>query len=135
MSSHRDQHSSASTPNAGKKKEKLAEVIITPDHLTTGFLEDAQIIVQLFFDQFFLTLNILVKNGVNMFTHTHVVGDLRETPQNCDKWIVRRVASQVKNTCIAFFSFVVHKIVFNIPRLPHHIKVNVSICPKLIFKI
>jgi len=30
--------------------QKLVEVVITPDHLTTGLLEDFQLVVQLIFD-------------------------------------------------------------------------------------
>lgn len=50
--------------NSNEHNKILAEIVITPDHLTNGFLEDSQLVIQLFIDQFFLTMRIMARKGM-----------------------------------------------------------------------
>eukprot|EP00347_Sterkiella_histriomuscorum_P006181 403353751 len=109
----------------------MAEIVISPDHLTNGFLEDAQLVIQLFIDQFFLTMRIMVKRGFTVFTYKSPgIVDTREQSSedsNFDsKSCGRKIYEVIKNSLIAFFSFTVHRLFLNLPQLPRYIKVNTA---------
>lgn len=87
--------------------------------------------VEIALDQFFLTLKILIRNGIESYTSPSVdianpeeVKELMTNPNK--KGTIKRICSMAKNTVIAFFSFVLHRIFLKIPQLPRFIKSSVS---------
>jgi len=41
---------------------KLCDIVLTPDHYTTGFLEELQLVIQLWIDQQVVRAKVLAKN-------------------------------------------------------------------------
>eukprot|EP00347_Sterkiella_histriomuscorum_P015983 403354949 len=107
--------------NSQIQKAILSEIIITPDQVTTGFLEDTQLIIQLSIDQFFLTMKVLVKKGIRVFSHTQSLGDIRKAD---DRKFFRKISRITKNTFIAIFSFSFQKTFMSLPLIPKYIKVQ-----------
>ena len=69
----------------------------------------------------FLTFKILVRRGLEVFSSPKMeLGKVKN-----EKTSLKNIISVVKNTTIAFFSFVVHRILRNLPSLPRAIKHNV----------
>jgi len=61
----------------------LAELVIAPDHKTSGLLEDLQLVIQLTLDQFFVKMKVIVKSGVSYFYSTSTtVEDIRDSKNN-----------------------------------------------------
>ncbi|CDW77487.1 ab-hydrolase associated lipase region containing protein [Stylonychia lemnae] len=105
--------------------DPVKHIVISPDHLTNGFLEDSQLVIQLFFDQFFLTMRIAAKKGMNIFTFkSGEIADVRDN-QGHSKKHKKKIFDVVRNSMIAFFSFTMHKFFINLPQLPMYIKQNV----------
>lgn len=99
-----------------KKKLVMAEIVFSPDQWTTGFLEDTQLILQLALDQTFLTLKILIKKGLSMFSRDVSLGEYSKT---------KRLSGIIKRSMHAFLNFSIHKFFFSLPSLPFEIKSHV----------
>mmetsp|Transcript_35736 Transcript_35736/g.34768 ORF Transcript_35736/g.34768 Transcript_35736/m.34768 type:complete len:183 (-) Transcript_35736:1321-1869(-) len=107
------------------QEEKVVEIVITPDKLTTGMFEDFQLIIQLVIDQFFLTLKVLSKKGMTLFTHKKQLAPLdADGLKENQEGIVIGVVKDIKNTLMAFLSFTMYKLIFNLSSFPKQLKIE-----------
>ena len=67
-------------------------------------------------------MKMLTRKGLQVYSTTSSLGDLRDPSH---KHFMKRVYTVVRTTCIAFFSFTLHKLFLNIPQLPRQIKIQV----------
>jgi hypothetical protein len=72
----------------------------------------------------------LVKNGFVAYTSPRIdisnPEEIKKVLTQNKKSTMRRIGSLTKNTIIAFFSFAIHRVFLNIPKLPRYIKSSVS---------
>mmetsp|Transcript_34571 Transcript_34571/g.33784 ORF Transcript_34571/g.33784 Transcript_34571/m.33784 type:complete len:85 (+) Transcript_34571:499-753(+) len=81
--------------------------------------EDFQLIIQLVIDQFFLSLKILSKKGLSLFTHKKILASLDEDGlKQKQDGILLGVLKDIRNTTMAFLSFTMHKLIFNLSSFP-----------------
>lgn len=108
------------------KRMQMAEVIITPDRVTTGFFEDLELIIQLYLDQFTYKMKVLVKSGSKFFNFTSVLGDIGDIINNKIVNLPKRIRGTTYRTFLSLYSYLFQKILLSPLTIPLHLKMIVK---------